>query len=127
MREKIQSLMERAEKALVSAELLLNSEDFDTSVSRSYYAMFYAAEAVLLTKELKFSSHRSVISLFGEHFVKTNIFPPEMGKKISRSFDKRLVGDYSFTPRTDEETAKETLGWAKELVEEIEKYLEGWV
>ncbi|MCD6384586.1 HEPN domain-containing protein, partial [Candidatus Sumerlaeota bacterium] len=90
---------------------------------RSYYAMFYATEALLLTKGLKFSSHRSVISLFGEHFIKTGIFKPEMGKMLSESFKKRLVGDYSFTPKVSEQEAKEVLGWAKKFITEIKGYL----
>ena len=122
MRE-IETLMNRAKKTLTSAELLLNEGDFDSSVSRSYYAMFYAAEALLLTKELKFSSHRSVISLFGEHFIKTGIFKPELGKKLSKTFEKRLVGDYSFAPQVDEETAREIVSWAKEFIKEINGYL----
>ncbi len=121
--KEIESLMQRAEKAIASAELLLNEDDFDSSVSRSYYAMFYATEALLLTKELKFSSHRSVISLFGEHFVKTGIFKPEMGRKLSKTFEKRLVGDYSFASQVDEDTAKEVLNWAKEFIKEIGNYL----
>lgn len=122
MRE-INSLIQRAKRTVRSAELLLNEGDFDSSVSRSYYAMFYAAEALLLTKDLRFSSHRSVISLFGEHFVKTGIFGPEMGKKLSKTFEKRLVGDYSFSPQVDGETAREVLNWAKEFIKEIEDYL----
>lgn len=119
-----ETLTQRAERALISAELLLSEGDFDASVSRSYYAMFYAAEALLLTKELKFSSHRGVISLFGEHFVKPGIFEPEMGRRLSKTFEKRLVGDYSFASQIDEATAKETLNWATELVREIKNYLE---
>ena len=84
--KEIETLIQRAERAAKSAELLLKGGDFDSSVSRSYYAMFYATEALLLTKELKFSSHRSVISLFGEHFIKTGIFTfsqiPRITKKI---------------------------------------------
>ena len=97
--KEIKSLIQRAEKAIESAEFLLEKVDFDSSISRSYYAMFYITEALLLTRNLKFSSHKSVISLFGEHFVKTGVFKPELGKMLSESFKKRLVGDYSFTPK----------------------------
>jgi len=121
--KEIETLIQRAERAIKSAELLLKEGDVDTSVSRSYYAMFYVTEALLLTRELKFSSHRSVISLFGEHFVKTGIFKPEMGKRLSKTFEKRLIGDYSFAPEIDDEAAKEALCWAKEFVREIRDYL----
>lgn len=119
----IKTLMERAKRYIKSAGILLKDGDFDSSVSRSYYAMFYAAEAVLLTKNLKFSSHRSVISLFGKYFVKTDIFKPDMGKHLRNAFDKRLVGDYSFAPEVNEEEAKEVLSRAWEFVQDIKNHL----
>lgn len=121
--KEVKTLIQRSERAISSAELLLSERDFDSSVSRSYYAMFYATEALLLTKRLKFSSHRSVISLFGEHFVKSGTFKQEMGRRLSKTFEKRLLGDYSFAPEVNEEEAKEALRWAREFVKEIGEYL----
>jgi len=121
--KEVKTLIQRSERAIASAELLLSERDFDSSVSRSYYAMFYATEALLLTKRLKFSSHRSVISLFGEHFVKSGTFKQEMGRRLSKTFEKRLLGDYSFAPEVNEEEAKEALRWAREFVKEIGEYL----
>jgi uncharacterized protein (UPF0332 family) len=121
--KEVKTLIQRSERAIASAELLLSEGDFDSSVSRSYYAMFYATEALLLTKKLKFSSHRSVISLFGEHFVKSGTFKQEMGRRLSKTFEKRLLGDYSFAPEVNEEEAKEALSWAREFVKEIGEYL----
>ena len=121
--KEMETLMQRAGRAIKSADLLLKEGDFDSSVSRSYYAMFYATEALLLTKDLKFSSHRSVISLFGEYFVKTGIFKPEMGRRLSKIFEKRLIGDYSFAPEINREEAREVLSWAEEFIKEIRAYL----
>ena len=115
--------MQRVARAIKSVELLLKEGDFDSSVSRSYYALFYATEAVLLTKELKFSSHKSVITLFGEHFLKTGTFKPEMGRRLSKTFEKRLIGDYSFEPQVTMKDTKETLNWAREFVKDIRNYL----
>ena len=89
----VASLIERARKYLKSAEMLTDEQDYESSVSRAYYAMFYAAEAALLTKGLSFSSHKAVISAFGEHFVKSDIFPREMGRELNRAFAKRHLGD----------------------------------
>jgi len=69
----IDSLIKRAKRYIKSAELLLNDKDYEFSVSRTYYAMFYAAQAALLTKNLSFSSHKGVISAFGKHFIKTEM------------------------------------------------------
>lgn len=121
--EEIKSLIQRAKKALGSAEILIKEEDLEASVSRSYYAMFYATEALLLTKNLKPSSHKGVITLFGEHFIKTGILPREMSKRLKDSFDRRLISDYSFTFEIDKNDARESLQWAEEFVKETENYL----
>ena len=82
MRE-IDSLLERAKKYIKSAQILIDSEDYESAVSRVYYAMFYAAEAILLTKELSFSSHKMVISSFGRYFVKDWYFSKRNGERTS--------------------------------------------
>lgn len=119
----IKELVGRANKYLSSAKLLLDSGDYESSVSRSYYAMFFATEAVLLTKELEFSSHRGVISAFGQHFVKTGIFSKEMRRLLQSAFDMRQKGDYSFRPMIQEATANQILNQANEFVSQIIGYL----
>lgn len=56
----------KVKKYLESAELLFKSGDYESSVSRVYYAMFYSVEALLLTEGISVSSHKGVISVFGE-------------------------------------------------------------
>ena len=119
----IRELIARANKYLNSSKLLLDNGDFDSSVSRSYYAMFYATESVLLTKKLEFSSHRGVISAFGQHFVKTGTFPKELRKWLQSAFDKRQEGDYSFRSVIDKNTAKQILDQANDFVIKIIEYL----
>jgi uncharacterized protein (UPF0332 family) len=92
-----ESLVKRATRYLKSAKILLEEKDYESSVSRTYYAMFYSAQALLLLKGLSFSSHKGVISAFGEHFVKTGIFSKEMGRELNRAFEKRQLGDYEHT------------------------------
>ncbi|HDH04503.1 MAG TPA: HEPN domain-containing protein [Nitrospirae bacterium] len=87
--KEVESLISRARKYIKSAAMLIAEEDYESSVSRSYYAMFYCIEALLLTKGLSFSSHKGVISAFGQHFVKTGIFDKEMSREVNRAFEKR--------------------------------------
>ncbi len=56
--------------------------------------MFFMAEAALLAKNLSASSHKGVIGLFGEHFIKTVIFDKSWVKILGDAHDKRLVEDY---------------------------------
>jgi len=118
-----ESLIERARRYLVSAEILISVNDNESSVSRTYYAMFFAAQAMLLTRNLSFSSHKGVISGFGEHFVKTGVFPKEMGRELNRVFEKRQVGDYGHTFVISKEEAEKALSRGKEFVEEIVRQL----
>ncbi len=118
------TLIKRAEKYVQSAEMLLEHKDYESCVSRTYYAMFYCAQAVLLTKGLSFSSHKGVISAFGEHFVKTGIFPKEMGREFNRAFEKRQIGDYDYTFVISNEDAEYLLRTGKEFVDTIAQWLE---
>lgn len=118
------ALIERAKRYLRSAEILLKDGDFESCASRTYYAMFYAAEALLLTKSLSFSSHKAVISGFGEHFVKTGVFPKEMGRELNRAFEKRQIGDYEYTFVISENEAEEMLRRGTEFVDTVSHWLD---
>jgi uncharacterized protein (UPF0332 family) len=118
------ALIKKAKRYLRSAEILLKDGDFESCASRTYYAMFYAAEASLLTKNLSFSSHKAVISRFGEHFVKTGIFPRDMGRELNRAFDKRQIGDYEYTFVISQGEAEQMLERGKEFIDAIANWLD---
>jgi uncharacterized protein (UPF0332 family) len=121
--KEVSALIERARRYLKSAEILLRDGDFESSVSRVYYAMFYSVQAALLTKKLSFSSHKGVISAFGEHFVKTGVFPKEMSRELNRAFEKRQIGDYEYTFVVSADEADAMLGSGKEFVDRIADWL----
>lgn len=112
-----------AEKFLKTAELALDGGDYDSCVSRCYYDMFFMAEASLLTKSLRASTHKGVISLFGEHFVKTGIFEREMGKSLTDIHDKRLIGDYGVGFTITLVEAEFAVVAAKRFVQVIKEHL----
>jgi len=118
------SLMARSTKYLESAKILLMSGDYESSVSRVYYAMFYSVEALLLTKGITVSSHKGVISVFGEKFIKTGIFEKEMSKELTRAFEKRQLGDYEYTFVITEDEAQEMIEKGDNFVLRIARYLD---
>jgi uncharacterized protein (UPF0332 family) len=122
--KEIQELVKRAQRYIKSAEMLLEDKDYESCVSRIYYAMFYCAEAALLTKNLSFSSHKGVISAFGEYFVKPGVFIREMGKELNRAFEKRQLGDYEYTFVITPSEAKQMLESGKGFVETIIQWLD---
>jgi len=121
--KELESLLKRSDRYLQTAKILIKEGDFESSVSRTYYAMFFAAQAALLSKELSFSSHKMTISGFGENFIKTNIFPKEMGREFNRAFDKRQLSDYYHTFIIDKKDAEDLLESGKNFVDKIKNYL----
>ncbi|MBD3337533.1 MAG: HEPN domain-containing protein [Candidatus Lokiarchaeota archaeon] len=67
--DELYELIKKANRFIDSSELLFNTKDYDSAVSRTYYAMFFSAEALLLTIDLAPKSHSGLISLFGEKFI----------------------------------------------------------
>jgi uncharacterized protein (UPF0332 family) len=61
--------LESAREKLTAAKDLLENKHYKDSVSRSYYAIFTAARALLATRQLDSSKHSGVIGLFNQHFV----------------------------------------------------------
>ncbi len=117
------SLMQRAKRYLASAALLVEDGDYESCVSRVYYAMFFCAEAALLTKRLSFSSHKGVISAFGEHFVKTGVLPRELGRELNRAFELRQIADYEYNFVISKDKAKESIEHGRTFLQMISDYL----
>ena len=74
---RIGQLMAMAEQACSTAQVNLDAGDFRAAVNRAYYAVFYAASAMLLTKGLERRRHSGVIGAFREHFVKDGLIEPQ--------------------------------------------------
>lgn len=94
--EEIQRLCEKGGEGLQSAQANLKQNFLDTAVSRAYYSMFYYAQALLLTKDLRYSRHTGVISALGEHFVKTGLLDAGIHKLLMDAFELRATGDYDY-------------------------------
>lgn len=119
----IKALIDKANRYIKSAKLLLDDGDYESAVSRIYYAMFFCTEAALLTKNLSFSSHKGVISAFGEHFIKTGIFDKKLGKELHRAFEKRQLGDYGCTSVIEHNEAELMLQSGANFVNSVANWL----
>jgi uncharacterized protein (UPF0332 family) len=99
------ALLEKARDSLAAARLLAEEGFTDISVSRSYYAMFYLAEALLLKEGLNFSKHSAVIAAFSKELVKSGRVPAEFHRYLIDAADDRKVGDYGYKSNLSEEDA----------------------
>lgn len=125
MTKESRELIEKAEQSISAAELLMKEGYFDFSASRAYYAMFYAIEALLLSREQAFSKHSAVIAAFGKEFVKSGIFDNHFHHYLLNAFDLRNAGDYGILHAVSKEKARQTIGQGHELISAVKQYLSG--
>ena len=126
-KELIKGYLEKAERKLKVAEKLLRSDDYEDAVSRAYYAVFHAAQGLLLTEGERAETHKGVVTLFGLLFVKTGKFKKDLGKYLANLKDERESGDYEIFSYIDRETAETAIEEAKEFIRETQAYLKGIV
>jgi len=116
--------LEQAKTALEDGKFLLNGgRSTQSVVNRAYYAMFYAALALLQRIGKVPSKHTGVISIFDVEFVAKGIFPKELSKSFHRAFELRQVSDYKSYESISNEKAKETLDKATNFVRAVTEYL----
>ena len=115
-------LMTAADK-LRSAKILLEEGQYKDSIGRSYYAIFSALRAVLALEEKDFAKHAGVISYFQKEYIKTGKFDVKYSKYIQQAFQVRNSCDYDDFYVASEEDADEQYIRAKELLEEVQKFL----
>lgn len=121
-RREIDELLEKSRRSLSAAERLLADGDSDFAISRAYYAMFYAARALLLTRDIRRSKHSGVIAAFNEQFVRDGTVPRQLFIWLRDAFDDRAEGDYSLAVISDEQ-ARSGIDAARAFVKEISERL----
>jgi uncharacterized protein (UPF0332 family) len=124
---KPQELMMKAQRALISAQTLLNDQDTDGACNRAYYAMFDAARAALLSIHAPVppeiaKTHSGLISAFSLHLIKTGKLPTELGKALNKVEGLRLVSDYKGDSVSLEDT-QWAVDQANTFVQEIDKLI----
>ena len=116
--------LEKARASLDAATLLLNQGFQDFSASRAYYSMFYAAEALLLSRGMSFPKHSAVVAAFGKEFAKTKLLPVEMHEHLREAEGSRLVSDYDIIEHISEERVRAHLAHAAEFLRTAERFLQ---
>ncbi len=116
--------LEQAKTALDDAKFLFDGNRSPQSVvNRAYYAMFYAAMALMQKIGKVPSKHTGVISLFDTEFILKGDFPKELSKDFHKAFELRQVTDYKTFKPISREQSEDILVRAGHFVEAIEKYI----
>ena len=116
MKEEAKSHLQRAERFLEEARYLAAGKYWGAVVNRTYYAMFHAATAVLLEDGIERSSHKALISAFGEEVAKKGRLDAKYHRFLIDAFEWRSESDYFADPGETEEEATESIHRAEELL-----------
>ena len=123
-KELITRRLSRAYKNLEVARSLLADEFYEDSVSKSYYAIFFAAKALLLTKNLDPKRHSGVISFFSQYFVKTGELEKELANILKFAQKERISADYDEFYSASVEEAQLQLENAEKFLQRVKGILQ---
>ena len=120
----VQYRLEQADAALNDAKYLLDGcRSPHSIVNRAYYAMFYAALALLQKAGKIPSKHAGVIGLFDTEFVVKGAFPRELSRDFHKAFELRQASDYRVLQSPTREKAEETWERATRFVRAVKEDL----
>lgn len=103
-----EDLLGKAERALEAANRALAACDSETTADRAYYAVYYAAWAMLESAGVtRPKTHSGLIAEFSRVFVKSGTVEPARGAVLSRLQNLRMVADYTLdaVPTADAQRA----------------------
>jgi uncharacterized protein (UPF0332 family) len=116
--------LQEAKTALDDADFLLKGNRSQQSiVNRLYYAMFYAALALLQRIGRIPSKHAGVIGIFDSEFALKGVFPKDMSKSFHRAFELRQVSDYRVVKPLSPEEIETLRRNAADFVSRVVEYL----
>lgn len=85
----------RSRRELAAARLLADEGFRAQTISRAYFAAFYAADAALQTVGESHSKHAGVIAAFIRLLVRDRGVDPEVGRLLRSLFERRNEADYT--------------------------------
>ena len=117
--------LERAKEELDTAQLLFCNEKLKAANNRAYYSIYYSLTAILCLEPIAFKKHKDTIGYFNKNYVRTGIFPPEIGRNISKAAKIRHASDYDEFYIASKEEAERQIQTAKELADLVDKFISG--
>lgn len=114
--------LQTSKSDLKSARILLEAEEYKAANNRSYYAIFHAINAIHALDGRVYKRHKDAISNFNKDYVKTEIFPREIGRKVGEAEEIRHASDYDDFYIASREEAERQVIVADEFIRLVEEY-----
>lgn len=86
-------------------------------------AVFYAIRAVYTIQGVDFKKHKTLLANFNKEFVATEIFPRDIGRKISALSLIREQSDYNDFYVASKSESQQQIEIAEEIIALVKEYL----
>lgn len=111
-----------AEDDLRAAQILCEAGEYRGANNRAYYSLFHAINAVHALHGKAYKRHKDAIANFNKDYVKTEIFPREIGRKIGAAEEIRHASDYDDFYLVNKEETLQQISTAQEFLAMARKY-----
>ena len=115
--------LEVAKSDIKSAEILLEARECRGANNRAYYGIYHAISAIHALDGNAYKRHKDAIANFNKKYIKSEIFPRTLGRKIAEAEEIRHASDYDDFYIATRDEAEEQIATAKEVVEKIGEYI----
>jgi uncharacterized protein (UPF0332 family) len=122
-KDNLRLYLENAREMLDVARLNLENDYYGSACNRAYYAIFYAASALLFARDISLGKHSAVIAAFRQHFIRTGELDVKWSGIYQRIMSHRQTSDYDINLRVEKEQAAGDIRDAQGFVEEVEQWL----
>ena len=115
--------LEAAKSDIKSAKILLEAGEFRGANNRAYYGIYHAVSVIHALDGNAYKRHKDALANFNKNYIKTEIFPRTLGRKIAEAEEIRHASDYDDFYIATREEAEEQITTAEELVVQVQKYV----
>lgn len=114
--------LQRSRDCIKEAQILFEAKEYYGANNRAYYAVFHAVSAIHALDGNVYKKHKDAIGNFNKNYVKSGIFPREIGRRISEAEQIRTASDYDDFYIAGREESKDQIDLACTLADMIERY-----
>lgn len=115
--------LEKAERLLDDARLLLKEGRWESSINRSYYAALSAAKAALILFGIDPKTHEGIKTMVSKKLVLDGLIPKEYGKWFRTLLFEREDADYADYVTIDSSDAEDAVKNATRFIEKIKEVI----
>lgn len=85
--------IETAKSDVKSAKILLDAGEYRGANNRAYYSIYHAISAIHALDGNAYKKHKDALVNFNKNYVKTEIFPRSLGRRIAEAEEIRHASD----------------------------------